>query len=72
LIEPLEQAVRQGGARIIAVLAARFRDLDLAEDAFSEACMRAAEKLAERRRAVRSHRLALSGQLPLRARFSSA
>jgi RNA polymerase sigma-70 factor (ECF subfamily) len=43
LTEALEQAVRQGGARIVAVLAARFRNLDLAEEAFSEACVRAAE-----------------------------
>jgi RNA polymerase sigma-70 factor (ECF subfamily) len=42
LTETLEQAVRQGGARIVAVLAARFRNLDLAEEAFSEACVRAA------------------------------
>ena len=40
----LEQAVRQGGARIVAALAARFRDLDIAEEAFSEACVRAAER----------------------------
>jgi RNA polymerase sigma-70 factor, ECF subfamily len=43
LNEKLEQAVRQGGARIIAALAARFRDLDIAEEAWSEACVRAAE-----------------------------
>ena len=43
MILTLEQAVRRGGARIIAVLAARFRDLDLAEEAFSEACVRVAE-----------------------------
>jgi RNA polymerase sigma-70 factor (ECF subfamily) len=47
MIETLEQAVRRGGARIIAVLAARFRNLDLAEEAFSEACVRAAESWPE-------------------------
>jgi RNA polymerase sigma-70 factor (ECF subfamily) len=41
LNEALEQAVRQGGARIIAALAARYRNLDVAEDAFSEATVRA-------------------------------
>jgi RNA polymerase sigma-70 factor (ECF subfamily) len=35
--------VREAGGRIIAVLAARFRDLDVAEDAFAEACARATE-----------------------------
>jgi RNA polymerase sigma-70 factor (ECF subfamily) len=39
----LELAARAVGGRIIAALAARFRDLDLAEDAFAEACARAAE-----------------------------
>ena len=42
--EQLESTVRQGGARIIAALAARYRDLDIAEEAFSEACVRAAER----------------------------
>ncbi len=39
---PLERAVRDAGARIIAALAARHRDLDLAEEALAEACARAA------------------------------
>ncbi|MEO9191086.1 MAG: sigma-70 family RNA polymerase sigma factor, partial [Acetobacteraceae bacterium] len=39
----LDRAVREVGARIVAALAARFRDLDIAEDAFAEACARAAE-----------------------------
>ena len=39
----LDRVARQAGARIIAALAARYRDLDLAEDAFAEACARAAE-----------------------------
>ena len=39
----LDQAVRQGGARVVAALAARFRDLDVAEEAFAEACARATE-----------------------------
>ncbi len=38
----LETAFRAASGRIIAALAARYRDLDLAEDAFSEACARAA------------------------------
>ncbi len=40
----LEATVRQARARIIAALAARFRDLDLAEEAFGEACLRAADR----------------------------
>ena len=40
--EPLEQVVRAQRARIVAALAARYRDLDLAEEAFAEACVRAA------------------------------
>lgn len=39
----LEQAVRAAGDRIRAALAARFRDLDLAEEAFAFACAAAAE-----------------------------
>jgi RNA polymerase sigma-70 factor, ECF subfamily len=39
----LEHAARAAGGRIIAALAARFRDLDVAEDAFAEACARGAE-----------------------------
>jgi RNA polymerase sigma-70 factor (ECF subfamily) len=39
----LDQAARASGPRIIAALAARFRDLDLAEEAFADACARAAE-----------------------------
>lgn len=38
----LESAVRAAGGRIVAALAARFRDLDLAEEAFADACARAA------------------------------
>ncbi|GGE99303.1 RNA polymerase sigma factor [Aliidongia dinghuensis] len=40
----LDAAARASGARIIAALAARYRDLDLAEDGFAEACARAAER----------------------------
>ncbi|QMW22224.1 RNA polymerase sigma factor [Sandaracinobacteroides saxicola] len=40
----LEPAVRASGGRIVALLAARFRDLDLAEEAFAEACARAARR----------------------------
>jgi RNA polymerase sigma-70 factor (ECF subfamily) len=39
----LAAAVRASGPRIVAALAARFRDLDLAEDAFADACARAAD-----------------------------
>jgi RNA polymerase sigma-70 factor (ECF subfamily) len=37
----LERVFRAASGRIIAALAARFRDLSLAEDAFSESCLRA-------------------------------
>lgn len=37
----LAEAARQDGGRVIAALAAAFRDLDLAEEAFAEACARA-------------------------------
>lgn len=37
----LEQTVREAGGRVRAALAARFRDLDLAEEAFAEACLAA-------------------------------
>lgn len=39
----LEQAFRESGGRVISALAAAFRDLDLAEEAFADACARAAE-----------------------------
>jgi RNA polymerase sigma-70 factor, ECF subfamily len=42
----LEQVFRDAGARITAALAARYRDLDLAEEAFAEACARAVEAWA--------------------------
>jgi RNA polymerase sigma-70 factor (ECF subfamily) len=41
-LKTLDQTAREAGGRIIAALAAAFRDLDLAEDAFAEACARAA------------------------------
>jgi len=37
----LERVFREASGRIVGALAARFRDLSLAEDAFSEACARA-------------------------------
>jgi RNA polymerase sigma-70 factor (ECF subfamily) len=40
---PFDQVFREAGARIVAALAARYRDLDLAEEAFAEACTRAVE-----------------------------
>jgi RNA polymerase sigma-70 factor (ECF subfamily) len=42
LSRALEAAARAAAGRVIAVLAARFRDLDIAEEAFSEACLAAA------------------------------
>jgi RNA polymerase sigma-70 factor (ECF subfamily) len=42
-MSPLELSVRAAGARVIAALAGRYRDLDIAEEAFAEACARAAE-----------------------------
>ena len=41
-MKALDQAAREAGARIVAALAATFRDLDLAEEAFAEACAKAA------------------------------
>ncbi len=41
-IKALDGAAREAGGRIVAALAATFRDLDLAEEAFAEACARAA------------------------------
>ncbi len=38
----LDRAVREAGTRIISALASRFRDIDVAEEAFAEACARAA------------------------------
>jgi RNA polymerase sigma-70 factor (ECF subfamily) len=41
-LKALDQTAREAGGRIVAALAATFRDLDLAEEAFAEACARAA------------------------------
>ena len=43
----LERAVREAGGRVRAALAARFRDLDLAEEAFAEACLAALSAWSE-------------------------
>jgi RNA polymerase sigma-70 factor (ECF subfamily) len=40
-LSALDRAAREHGGRVIAALAARFRDLDLAEEAYAEACARA-------------------------------
>lgn len=40
--QTLEQVFREASGHIVAALAARFRNLDLCEDAFGEACVRAA------------------------------
>ena len=37
----LDDVVRTAGRRIVAALAARYRDLDIAEDALADACARA-------------------------------
>ena len=44
----LDRVFRAASGRIIAALAARFRDLALAEDAFSESCLRAMRAWPER------------------------
>lgn len=44
----LERVARAAGGRIIAALAARYRNLDIAEEAFAEACARAAKAWPER------------------------
>jgi RNA polymerase sigma-70 factor, ECF subfamily len=44
LTAALDQTVREAGGRIRAALAARYRSLDIAEDAFAEACARAAAR----------------------------
>ncbi len=41
--ERLDRVVREAGGHIVAALAARYRDLDVAEEAFAEACARAVE-----------------------------
>jgi RNA polymerase sigma-70 factor, ECF subfamily len=41
-LSPLDQAFREAGGRLVSALAATFRDIDLAEEAFAEACARAA------------------------------
>ncbi len=41
--ERLDRVVRAAGGRIVAALAARYRDLDVAEEAFADACVRAVE-----------------------------
>jgi RNA polymerase sigma-70 factor (ECF subfamily) len=40
----LDQTFRDAGGRVVSALAAAFRDLDLAEEAFAEACARAVER----------------------------
>lgn len=40
----LDQTFREAGGRVVSALAVAFRDLDLAEEAFAEACARAAER----------------------------
>lgn len=40
----LDQTFREAGGRVVSALAAAFRDLDLAEEAFAEACARAVER----------------------------
>lgn len=44
----LDRAFREAGGRVVSALAAGFRDLDLAEEAFAEACARAASNWGAR------------------------
>lgn len=44
----LDRAFREAGGRVVSALAAGFRDLDLAEEAFAEACARAASTWGDR------------------------
>jgi RNA polymerase sigma-70 factor, ECF subfamily len=44
----LDRVFREASGRIIAALAARFRDLSIAEEAFSESCLRAVRTWSER------------------------
>ncbi|HEV7229651.1 RNA polymerase sigma factor [Brevundimonas sp.] len=44
----LDRAFREAGGRVVSALAAGFRDLDLAEEAFAEACARAASAWIDR------------------------
>ena len=46
-MKALDASVRAGRARVTAALAARYRDLDIAEEAFAEACARAARAWPE-------------------------
>jgi len=41
--QALDRVFRESGGRVLSALAAAFRDLDLAEEAFADACTRAAE-----------------------------
>jgi RNA polymerase sigma-70 factor (ECF subfamily) len=43
-LNPLDRAFREAGGRVVSALAAAFRDVDLAEDAFAAACARAVER----------------------------
>ena len=43
----LDRVAREASGRIVAALAARFRDLDIAEDAFGDACVKALEAWPE-------------------------
>jgi RNA polymerase sigma-70 factor (ECF subfamily) len=42
--QALDRVFRESGGRVVSALAAAFRDLDLAEEAFADACVRAAER----------------------------
>lgn len=47
-VTPLEATFRDAGGRVVSALAAVFRNLDLAEEAFSEACLKAALSWGDR------------------------
>ena len=46
-LDVLERVAREAGGRIVAALAAYFRDLDIAEDAYGDACAKAVETWPE-------------------------
>jgi RNA polymerase sigma-70 factor, ECF subfamily len=50
--EVLDETFRAAGARIRAALAARYRDLDLAEEAFAESCLKAVKAWGDEENAL--------------------
>ncbi len=60
----LDRAAREHKGRIVAALAARFRDLDIAEEAFAEACARAVTAWAAALDMLRRHAIRAGAALP--------